>query len=313
MNCGMQTILQSKAGHYRWHENWATIPANPAQPPNGRTHGVVETRDGRIVVFHQAHPGVLIYSPQGALLASWGDYPGAHGITLVEEEGQELLWLVDQDTAHVEKVTLDGRLVQRLDAPAHPAYGEKKYVPTWAAVNERRHGGNGDIWVVDGYGAGLLHRYDAAGRLLATLDGTTGAGRFSCPHGIAFDPRKTSPELYVADRGNHRVQVFDGEGAFLRSFGSEFLSSPDGFAFSRGRVIVPELFGRVAILDEEDRLLDYVGEVPGAEKIPGWPNDNALSPGRFNSPHGAGADAAGNLFVVEWRVGGRIIKLERLS
>jgi len=311
MKSRMQTILESKAGAYRWHENWAKIPANPAQPPNGRTHGVVEVRDGRIFVFHQANPGILIYSAQGELLESWGNYPGAHGIALVEEDGVEFLWLVDQETAHVEKVTLEGKLAQRLEAPAHAAYEEKRYVPTWAAVNERRHGGNGDIWVADGYGASLIHRYNAAGQLLATLDGTTGAGRFSCPHGIAFDPRKATPELYVADRGNHRVQVFDGEGSFLRSFGAEFLSSPDGFVFSGGRVIVPELFGRVAVLDGEDRLLDYLGEVPGAEKLPGWPNDNAVCPGGFNSPHGAGADAAGNLFVVEWRVGGRIIKLER--
>ncbi len=151
-------------------------------------------------------------------------------------------------------------------------------------MNETRFGGNGDIWVADGYGSHLVHRYNAEGTYLMTLDGTEGAGRFACPHGIAFDPRKPTPELYVADRGNRRVQVYSAEGKFLRTFGSDFLISPCSFAFSGERLVIPELIARVAVLDGEDRLIDYLGANVEAKAIPGWPDTPPLEPGKFNSP-----------------------------
>lgn len=304
----MSTIIESKAGRYQWHENWVTIPASE----NGRTHGLGVSRDGRIFVFHQAVPGVLIFSPEGKLLDSWGNYPGAHGLTMVEENGEEFLWLVDESRAVAEKTTLKGDVVQSLPKPSHSAYEAGRYVPTWAAVNEVRHGGNGDIWLADGYGSSLVHRYDAAGNYLSTIDGSEGAGRFACPHGIWFDSRKSTPELYVADRGNKRVQVYDGEGKFLRAFGTEFLTSPDCFALSGERIIIPELCARVSILDANDQLIDILGENDAICSVKGWPNETALAEGKFNSPHGAVANEKGDIFVVEWRVGGRIIKLEKL-
>jgi len=307
----METILRTKAGDYRWHENWIVIPEEGKE--NGRTHGATVTRDGRVIVFHQASPGVLIYSPDGELLDRWGDYPGAHGLTLVEEDGEEFLWLADEQTKRVEKTTLAGEVVQSISQPPHSTYAERAYVPTWVAVNELRHGGNGDIWVADGYGASLVHRYDAAGQYLGTLDGTEGAGRFSCPHGIAFDFRKNPAQLYVADRGNKRVQVYNADGCFLRTFGADFMTSPDGFAPLGDRLIVPELFGRVTILDANDRLIDSIGRNETICSAEGWPNTTPLEPGKFSSPHGACSDAAGNLYVVEWRIGGRVTKLEKLA
>ena len=307
----MSNLLKTNAGDYRWHENWALIPEEGKA--NGRTHGVVVSKDGSVIIFHQASPAVLIYSPEGRLLQSWGDYPGAHGLTLVEEEGVEFLWLADQQTQKVEKTTLEGEVIQSISQPSHPAYAAGgRYVPTWVAVNEVRHGGNGDIWVADGYGCSLVHRFDAGGNYLGTLDGTEGAGAFACPHGIAFDTRKSPPQLYVADRGNRRAQVYDANGCFRRVFGAEFFTSPDGFVVSGDRLIVPELLGRVTILDANDQRIDSIGDGGVTQKTQGWPNENCLNAGVFSSPHGAGADADGNLFVVEWRVGGRIIKLEKV-
>ena len=309
----MKPLLRTAAGTYRWHEDWIRIPEAKASPEGGRTHGVAVSRAGNLYVFHQAVPAVLVYSPSGSLLDRWGDYPGAHGMTLVEEDGEEFLWLADQKRMTAEKTTLDGRVVQALSRPDRPEYGSGPYVPTWIAVDEIRHGGGGDIWLADGYGQSLVHRYDAAGRYRSTLDGTEGAGRFRCPHGIAFDSRKPSSELYVADRGNRRVQVYDGKGRFLRVFGEEFLTSPDGFASFGDRLIVPELHAQLTILDREDRLVAQLG---GNEDIctqAGWPDATPAGAGKWNSPHAAAVDSQGNIFVVEWRKGGRVTKLELLG
>jgi len=302
---------------YEWIGEWATLPDTPSARENGRTHGVAATRDGRVVVFNQADPAVLVFDGDGTLVDSWGsEFDGAHGLTLVEEDGREYLWLTDQNSATVAKTTLDGERVQSLDPPDHPAYREGSYVPTWVAVNERRHGGDGGIWVADGYGESLVHRYDADGSYRETVDGSEGAGRFDCPHAVAVDRRGDEPELYVADRGNERVQVYrpDATAAFERSFGAGALTSPCAFDDHGGDLVVPELRGRVTLLDGSDAVIDHLGANEAVVEREDWPNvpDDHLEPGAFNSPHDAAFDGAGNLYVVEWIVGGRITKLERV-
>jgi sugar lactone lactonase YvrE len=301
----MKTALEQ----YEWIEDWAKVPASD----NGRTHGVCVVNSGDVIVFHQASPAVLVFSPEGALKTSWGEYPGAHGLTLVEEDGTEYLWLTDQESHAVHKCTLEGAVVQELPPPAHPAYKEGGYVPTWVAVNEKRFGGNGDVWVADGYGKSLVHRFDSSGTYLTTIDGHSGAGAFKCPHGIQFDPRRDEPELLVADRGNSRVQVFDAEGRFKRAFGSDYMTSPDGFSFFGDLMIVPELTARLTLVDRNDECVAVLGENDSVSGEKGWPNHRGnVEPGTCNSPHSACADAVGNLFLVEWITGGRIVKLKRI-
>lgn len=308
MNSDAQTGKASQ--RYTWHEGWVSLPPGKAPVPNGRTHGIALDRNENLYVFRQDLPAMLVYSREGELIDSWGDYIGAHGLSLVEEDGDQFLWLTDQELGLVVKTSLNGTVVQTIAAP--PYASQERYSPTWVAVNEVRRGGNGDIWVADGYGSSRVNRYDADGAFIGTIDGTEGAGRFECPHGIWFDSRKTPMELYVADRGNRRVQVFGQNGTYLRALGDRFLTSPDCFARDGSSVIIPELHGRLAVIDANDELLYYIGENPTAHLEPGWPHTNPLLPGKFNSPHAAAADASGNIYVAEWRVGGRLVKLEKL-
>ena len=178
--------LAIESNEYRWIENWITIPESPLGKTFGRTHGVAVLKNGEIVIFHQADPGVLLYSPGGVLLKKWGCFPGAHGLTVVEEEGRELLWLVDEQTKSVVKTTLDGEVLMSLPRPPHANYASGNYVPTWVAVAEERFGGNGDIWVADGYGSYLVHRFDQGGADEIARDGSEGAGRFSFATGVAL-------------------------------------------------------------------------------------------------------------------------------
>lgn len=303
---------------YEWIDNWATIPDSPAGRENGRTHGVAVTRDGDVIVFHQADPAVLIFDARGKLKHAWGGYPGAHGLTLVEQDGQEQLWLTDQQTRAVHRTTLDGKVLQEIPVPPHDLYRNgAPYVPTWVAVNEKRSGGNGEIWVADGYGSSLVHRFDEKGNHIASLSGHTGAGAFRCPHGIAFSYRHGEPELYIADRGNQRVQVYDAEGGFKRVFGSKTLHSPCMFSFQGDDCLVPQLFARVDLLDKDDQVVAMLGDNGDATQRPGWPNHNRtghpqwIEPGKFNSPHGGCLAPNGDIYVVEWILGGRITKLQR--
>ncbi len=301
---------------YEWIENWSRTPDNESSRTNGRTHGVVVSEAGQVVVFHQANPAVLVFDTDGKLQDAWGDrFEGAHGMTLVRDGDVEYLWLTDQNSGEVVKTMLDGQTVMNIQRPEHPAYTAGNYAPTWVAVNEEWHGGNGDIWVTDGYGQNFIHRYDKTGSYLASINGEEGeAGAFKCPHGIWVDTRKSVPELYIADRGNRRVQVYDLAGKFKHSFGSDFLTSPCGFVTHGDQLLIPELFARLTILDAQDQLVCYLGANEEVVGKAGWPNHPAelIVPGKFNSPHGMAADHAGNLFVVEWIIGGRITKLARV-
>jgi hypothetical protein len=84
-------------------------------------------------------------------------------------------------------------------------------------------------------------------------------------------------------------------------------------------LIVAELFARLAVLDDADELIGYIGFDDAAASRPGWPNaiaddGRARAPerteaSRFNSPHSLAVDTDGRLYVTEWLIGGRYTRL----
>lgn len=325
---------------YDWQEGWGDVPSPEEASAGWAHHGLAVTASGDVVGFHPERPDVVVYDAAGKFLRSFPTgLKEGHGITLVEEAGEERLWLADPGAkmrrapdgsyqadlagrhGQVVQFDLEGRQTRQLPTPPHQAYESGNYAPTFVAVDEERHGGSGDIWVADGYGCSLVHRYRADGTYISTISGEEGeSGRFNCPHAVFVDRRKARPELWVADRSNARAQVYSLDGKWLRTVGEGFLNSPSVFASFGGNLVVGELFARLAVIGPDDELICYLGENGEACKRPGWPNavdaDNHpvrttdLEPGRFNSPHGLAVDADGNLYVAEWLIGGRMVKLE---
>jgi hypothetical protein len=302
---------------FEWINDWALIPDTAASRADGRTHGIVVTRAGSVVVFHLADPAVLVFDAEGSLMEAWGNrFAGAHGLTLVEESGTEYLWLTDYKTGEVVKTTLHGDTVLSLPVPCFKGYDDPKYAPTWVTVFEERFGGNGDVWVADGYGAGYVHRYDRCGNYLSSIDGTKGGGRFRHPHGIHVDTRRKEPELYIADRMNRRIQVYDVEGKFKRIVTDTPDTSACAFIPDGDFTLIPEApyRARLTILDPEDHVVATIGENDAVCGRPGFPNDRSLvEQGRFVTPHSVAVDATRNVYVVEWITGGRITKLARVK
>jgi len=328
------TTDQSK---YEWREGWAALPNGPAVTAGWAHHGVAVLSDGTVVAFHPGESTLLVFDDAGELKREVPiDAIEAHGITAVIEGGEDRLWVADngvkvhkhpgQDLnvdvreggGRVVQVNLDGAVTRELERPPVPDYAEGGYAPTAVAVDEERLGGSGDIWVADGYGKSLVHRFDRGGRYVATLNGDEGGGRFNCPHSVFIDRRREEPELYVTDRGNARIQVFGLDATFRRVVGDGVLNSPSALATSGSLLVVAELNARLTLLDADDELVTIVGEDADALARPGWPNalgedgkpiPPALTEGRFNSPHGLAVDASGNLYVAEWLLGGRHVRL----
>ncbi|MEE2709178.1 MAG: hypothetical protein VYA69_06245 [Gemmatimonadota bacterium] len=327
---------------YKWVDQWASYP-DTERVRSGWVHpGMIISGAGELYTTNTCEPVVLVYDLAGTLLRSW-DAGGAevHDLTLVEEDGVEYLWITDNGSkrqpeigydyppespltsGRVFKTTLDGEVVMHLGLPVLPDYEDSRCAVTETAVNEERHGGNGDIWVADGYGESLVHRYDKTGNYLGTLNGEEGGGRFNCPHGIFVDTRKSEPEIYVADRANGRIQVYDPAGRFKRAFGDEFLTLPSTMVSHGDQLIIGQLSAKLTVVDLEDNLVCHLGANDSVCDVDGWPNNRdragkvipttLLEEGKFNSPHGLTVDASGNLYIAEWLIGGRVTKLERLN
>jgi hypothetical protein len=337
--------------------DWADLSAVPEAMSSWAHNGIVVTAAGELIAFHAGQ--LVTLDRTGHVLRSIR--PGlteGHGITLVREGNDEFLWVsdpgfvfqvgldegdkawadvfgkgvdVESRPPRVVKMSLDGEILAELPVPPRepesPPGMMGDYCPCGTAVDEERFGGSGDIWVADGYGSSLVHRFDKQHKHHSTLTGEDGGGRFLCPHAVFIDRRGgKTPELYIADRENKRVQVYDLDGRYLRTFGDGFLNSPSGFAVSDDLLVIAELYSRLTVLDSEGNFVGYVGASDIARKGLGWPErpgwPNALSgngrvmraqlpvPYEFNSPHSLATDADGNLYVSEWLIGGRYTTLK---
>lgn len=303
---------------YQWVGDWAELPDDPS----GWMHSGVVVTDEGVVVAHPGEPTLLVYGFDAALLRTVR-LPGMlepHGFHVAVDG----LWIGDvgfkrrvsgpdfETERRVGRVVLvddEGHVIREL---ADPGSG---WSPTAIAVNDE----NGDVWVADGYGNGLVHRFAADGTRLTTLTGEEGAGRFNCPHGVVIDDRRGRPELYVSDRANGRIQVFEPDGSFSRVVGEGALVTPTDMAIVGDSLAVTDFTqARVTLLGPDDELVEHLGANPSAPERDGWPNGRdesgnlvrpQLEPGAFNRPHTLAADSSGNLYVTEWLLGGRLTKL----
>jgi hypothetical protein len=325
-------------GGYTWSD-WPD--GDPAALAMSHT-GIVFAR-GQIAIGAAREASLVFRDFEGNVrdVVAVDDAAELHGLALVEEDGAELLWVADpgfkayggkpefelRESARggqVFQIGLDGRRRRTLEQPAVDAYAAAGWAPTDVAVDEPRLGGSGDVWVADGYGASLVHRYAADGRHLATLSGEEGAGRFDQPHGLLLDRRGPTPELLVADRINGRIQVYDLDGRFGRVVGEGIVQGPTQLATDGDRLVVTDLLaGRVTILDAEGGLVAHLfaqSEPPGGwdEVEDHWPlvhsEDGTLTgaplrPGVFGTPHGVAVDGRGTIYVTEFAIGGRVAVL----
>ncbi|OAB28263.1 hypothetical protein PMSD_22270 [Paenibacillus macquariensis subsp. defensor] len=304
---------QSKLGNtvrsYNLVPGWAKLPADLVF---GYTHGIVVDQEDNVYVFHTGKPSIFKFNQDGQFLEAWGEEfdGGAHGFYLNKELDGEYLYVTDTTRCNVVKMDLSGKHLLTLETPDRVDiyYEELKFIPTDVAVSA-----SGDIYVADGYGQSWIHQYTAAGEYIRSWGGKgTECGQLHCPHGISIDIRSGEEEVYVADRGNHRIQVFTLQGNFKRVIVDD-LDMPCSFYFQGNEVYIPDLDSRITIFDKNDRLICHLGEDQQAYKQTGWPNlpKSYYRDNKFSSPHGVCVDSQGSVYVAEWIVDGRVTKLSR--
>ena len=159
---------------------------------------------------------MLVYDKSGKLLQTWGnEYPGAHGFTLFNEGGEDVLFICDNTRHQVIKTTMDGRVLMVLDYPKESGLysGKEQYVPTETAI-----AANGDIYVADGYGKDFVLQYNHKGEYIRHFGGRGNEEKHLVnAHGICIDSRSGSPLLCVTSRQQNCFKYYDLDGRYLHT------------------------------------------------------------------------------------------------
>ena len=189
----------------------AAWPKRQEDMPWGHMPGVAIDKDGNVWCYTRAQPAIQVYSPTGDLVKSWAteENSTAHQIK-IDKDGN--VWLADIGLHLVRKFSPEGKELLHIGTPGELGKDETHLnKPTDMAIAS-----NGDVFISDGYGNARIVHCDKDGKFIkawGTLGNTD--GRFSIPHAIAIDSKDN---IYVADRNNVRVQVYNTEGKLTDSW-----------------------------------------------------------------------------------------------
>ena len=293
---------------YRMDEKWGAL--NPEKYPVNDCHEMVQDKKGRIILLtNETKNNILVYNKSGKLLQTWGhEFPGAHGLTLHNENGDDFLYITDTVLHQVYKTTIDGKLLMTIDYPADTGVYKKKedFVPTETTVLE-----NGDFYIADGYGAQYIMQYDAKGKLKNFFGGRgEGNEHLDNAHGITIDTRQASSTLLITDRTRNCFKRFSMDGKLM-----EVIALP-GACVCRPVIHGDHIYaavlrspnldaagtGFVTILDKNNKVVSNIG---GTE--PGYKDDKlqpmAQAEKIFVHPHDVCVDDEQNLYVAQWASG----------
>lgn len=291
----METALIIGSGDYRYSiESWPTLPAGWVL---GDVAGVAVSDKDEIYLFTRGERPLLVFDSAGNLLRHWGEgqFIRPHGIDI----GPDGTIYCTDDGAHVVRTfTPEGKELLRIGLP-----GEPEPMMSGLPFNKCTHTAlspGGDIYVSDGYGNARVHKYSPNGKLLFSWGGPgISPGEFNFPHNIVSD---ADGWLYVADRENHRVQVFNGDGKFETQWHS--LHRPCALCKTNGtnplfyvgelgpslaaNITFPNLGPRISVVAADGSIVARIGdEVAGLET------------NQFVAPHGIAVDSLGNIYLGE--------------
>ncbi len=278
----------------------------------GPTHGsVVIDKSGNI--YTSANLGVFCFSPDGKVVRRFvGDqYANIHDMEIRQEGDREFIYGARNNNAEGIKFDAEtGDIVLKLPFPEESGLALTKFNPTAITVAP-----NGDIFLSDGYASNHVFKFDKTGKYLMHF-GQKGNDlkEFNTAHGMTLDTRYEPPRLLICDRNHQpmgRLLHYDLDGNYIEEVITG-LGMPTSVAIQGDFVSVPDLQGRVVILDKTNKIISVLGHNPDAAKGGSFNvAQEQWIEGIFSGTHGSYWDADGNLYVQDWNVSGRLMKLVR--
>jgi peptidylamidoglycolate lyase len=304
---------------YRVVPGWGILgPDTPVKD----CHGLARDRAGHIILLtnHTAN-NVIVYDRRGRLVSKWGTtFPGAHGLTLIDEGAREVLYLTDLVTHRVAKTTVDGRLLDEWRWPESTGKYQKEdeYRPSWTL-----HLPNGEFYVLDGYGKDYILHYGPDGKFRRIFGGAEGGITHWGPHAGMMDLRQpASPSLLIAMSDQQyllrlgldgkklaQVPLPGGNPRQIRSHGKHFFVAHLADNWPKDRASR----GFLSVLDADLRVVSNIAGTP-----PAYDNAGQLQPMKhqediFLHPHDLLVDDDESLYVAQFSSNQTYpIKLERV-
>ena len=286
----MPVVLGTDGYRYEVADNWAKLP--PGMEFNADVAAVGVDGQDNVYAFNRGKHPMCVFDRDGNLLRTWGEgvFLRPHGVYMAPDD---TIWLTDDGDHTVRQCTLDGKVLLTIGIPGKPApymSGEPFHRCTHTALSPQ-----GDyLYISDGYGNSRVHKYTPDGkRVMSWGEPGTDPGQFNIAHNICCDP---DGWVYVADRENHRVQVFDGNGKYETQWNN--MHRPSGLYMETGtqtprffvgeigpdmavNIDIPGCGPRVSIYTSKGELLARLGH-----------EHAGLATGQFISPHGLAVDSA---------------------
>ncbi len=282
-------FAQLKSGPPLPHQlvnDWAKLPKGWNF---GETSGVATDKQDNVWVFTRGMHPVMQFDRTGKFLQAWPDIKivSSHGIR-VDPDGN--VWLIDVKGHVVIKCNTEGRVLMIVgnrqgvagNNDSKDAFNE----PTGIAFDKQ-----GNFYVSDGYVNARVIKFNKDGEYITHWGKKgTGDGEFNLVHDVCFDSQE---RLYVADRNNQRIQIFDTNGKFLGKWTD--IGAPWGIAYSAKENCIYMCDGvnnRIVKLNMDGQV---IGTLSGYGK----------SPGKLDFAHNMALDSTGTLYVAEiknWRV-----------
>jgi peptidylamidoglycolate lyase len=273
---------ESPSEPYAVVHGWPTLPDGMVL---GQVSGVAVDSHNHVFIFHRAEsswaadktkpissPAILCFDgASGKLLSSWGEHRflEPHGLRV---DSHDNVWVTDRALQQVFKFSHDGKLLLAIGTERVGGLDATHFdKPTDIAFAS-----DGSIYVSDGYGNNRVAKFAPDGKFLVDWGHKgQGPGEFDLPHSVAVDAHGL---VYVADRSNSRIQVFDASGKFLKMWSSPELGrpwsltvGPDNLLYvvdggdlkpappDRGQVLKLDLSGK--ILAKWSRFGNYDGQI----------------------------------------------------
>jgi hypothetical protein len=278
-------------------------PQRPADVPWGQMPGIAIDRQDNVWIYTRTNPTVQVYAPDGRYLFGWRAESTNSIAHFIRFDAAGNVWTADVGLHLITKRSPDGRVLLTLGTKGQPGEDANHFnKPTDMAFAR-----NGDIFVTDGYGNNRVVHFDKDGRFIKAW-GTLGIapGQFSIPHSIGIDSKG---RVYVADRNNVRVQVFNQRGKLLDVWQNVLTPwgiwvSPKDEIWICGSspmpwVTDPKYPTAPLGCPPKDQLFarfDAAGRVRDLWTLPKGPDDHE-QPGDVNWLHAIAFDSKGNVYL----------------
>ena len=322
-----------------------SIPDPLRLPPDlyfGEATGVAVNSKGHVFVFSRGNSTGPAYGASAAQLLEFGPdgkfireigknlYAWSFGHA-VRVDKDDNIWAIDKGSDMVIRFNPEGRVTMvfgRKQEASDETTGPLKHpVPPLPAedgrfrqVTDVAFGPEGDIFISDGYINSRIAKADKDGNWIKSWGNRgTNPGEFNTPHNIAADAKGN---VYVADRGNRRIQVFDSEGKFLRIITVDVPfdenarpaigNKPDLKTYQQVQTFVPGAPWTVCITPPPNQVLYTSDAYPGRVyklsldgKVLGVLGQSGKQLKQFGWIHGIACPSENEIYVAEllnWRV-----------